>query len=428
MSGAGQGARVRVFISYSRTDTLFAERLKADLRESGATIWIDHESLPPGHPDWQAAIRRGIEASTAFIYIGSPDAAISRNVGAEVQIATEEEQTGHSLAIIPMWARGESWSKCAPFELIRSNYLDARGPKYPDALARLRKSLGLPTHAASTQPAPVAPSAPRYPLPDVPARLASLGFQGANPNGMPAIVPPLVTIPGSPFQMGERNEQHRVEVATFQIGKYPVTVAEYALAVAAKAVREPVGWYNNLTWQTQQQRPDHPVVNVSWRDAVAYTAWLNKVTGQLGWRLPTEAEWEKAARWDPQRGVSRVYPWGDSFDKDRCNSSESGIEMTSPVGSYPASDARRSGASPFGVEEMAGNVWEWTSSLYKSYPYTQNDGREDQKSTENRTARGGSWFNGRRYVRAAYRNGNGPVFANYNLGFRLVRASPGSIT
>ena len=168
------------------------------------------------------------------------------------------------------------------------------------------------------------------------------------------------------------------------------------------------------------------MVCVSWQDATAYIAWLIKTTGQRGWRLPTEAEWEKAARWDPQRQDSRIYPWGDSFDKDRCNTSESGIGTTSPVGSYPASDARRSGASPFGVEEMAGNVWEWTSSLYKPYPYTRNDGREDSKSTENRTLRGGSWGNGASFARAACRDDTGGTTAAATLGF-ASRCRPGLV-
>ena len=117
----------------------------------------------------------------------------------------------------------------------------------------------------------------------------------------------------------DETPQYWVEVGAFQIAKYPVTVAEYALAVRAGAVREPPDMWD-VNWAIQQQRHDHPVVNVSWHDAVAYVAWLNMVTGQRGWRLPTEAEWEKAARWDPQRRDSRIYPWGDTFNKDRCNS------------------------------------------------------------------------------------------------------------
>ena len=147
-------ANITVFISYSRKDAAFAERLKADLRAAGATIWIDHESLQPGAPDWQAAIRRGIEAATAVVYIGSPDAAQSLNVRAEIVIATEEKRQ-----IVPMWAKGEQWSKCAPFELIGANYLDARDSAYPTALARLRTALGVSWSEVSPAQPPAAPRA-----------------------------------------------------------------------------------------------------------------------------------------------------------------------------------------------------------------------------------------------------------------------------
>ena len=188
----------------------------------------------------------------------------------------------------------------------------------------------------------------------------------------------MITIPAGQFLMGsdkakdsqardDETPQYWVEVDAFQIAKYPVTVAEYALAVRAGAVREPPkpDW-NDVTWETQQQHLDHPVVNVSWHDATAYAAWLNTATGQRGWRLPTEAEWEKAARWDPRAaGTAASTPGVTRFDQNRCNTARAASERTSPVGWYPAS--RRgplTGASPFGVEEMAGNVWEWTSSIY----------------------------------------------------------------
>jgi formylglycine-generating enzyme required for sulfatase activity len=271
---------------------------------------------------------------------------------------------------------------------------------------------------------------PSYPLPAVPARLASLGFRGVNPHGTPAILSPLVSVPAGPFLMGsdkgrdaqasdQETPPHRVELAAYQIGKYPVTVAEYALAVRAGAVPEPPT-FDTVTWPTQQQRADHPVVCVSWQDATAYAAWLAQTTGQRGWRLPSEAQWEKAARWDAQRNVSHIYPWGDRFDPNRCNTSESGIRATTPVGSYPASDARRSGASPYGAEEMAGNIWEWTSSLYKRYPYTATDGREAEDSTEHRTLRGGSWSSVARGARAAFRLDYRWDDRNYVGGFRLA--------
>jgi formylglycine-generating enzyme required for sulfatase activity len=151
--------------------------------------------------------------------------------------------------------------------------------------------------------------------------------------------------------------QHRVTPAAFQIGRYPVTVAEYACFVRAGHAAPQRGTYRPITWDDQLKRLDHPVVCVTWHDAVAYAAWLAKLTGQ-SWRLPTEAEWEKAARGTD----GRIYPWGDAFDKARCNVSESGIGTTTPVGSYP------NGASPYGAQDMAGSVWEWASSLFKPYP------------------------------------------------------------
>jgi dipeptidyl aminopeptidase/acylaminoacyl peptidase len=142
-----------IFISYARADSDVANRLKADLRMAGVTIWIDHESLQPGAPDWQAAVRRGIAAADTVIYLGSPDAAQSPNVGSEVLIALEERRS-----IVPVWARGEQWSKSAPFELIRANYLDARGPSYPAALNRLLSALGLGPASLPSQPWPLLPA------------------------------------------------------------------------------------------------------------------------------------------------------------------------------------------------------------------------------------------------------------------------------
>ncbi len=105
-------------------------------------------------------------------------------------------------------------------------------------------------------------------------------------------------------------------LAAFSIGRFPVTVAEYACFVEA-GQRQP------QQWPTQLQKLDHPVTYVSWDDAVAYAAWLAQMTRQP-WRLPTEAEWEKAARWDRAPGVARLYPWGDMFDPSRANTRESG--------------------------------------------------------------------------------------------------------
>jgi formylglycine-generating enzyme required for sulfatase activity len=229
--------------------------------------------------------------------------------------------------------------------------------------------------------------------------------------------------------------QHSVTLPAYEIARYPVTVAEYACFVRS-------GHPAPMAWQTQVSKLDHPVVRMSWHDAVAYTAWLSERTGER-WRLPTEAEWEKAARGTD----GRIYPWGDTFDSARCNTYESGIRATSPVGSYP------SGASPYGVQDMAGNVSDWTGSLKLPYPYTPSGEREDPNSPDVRVARGGSWVGGAGLARSAYRGNNMvPVLVNdiipglslfklvipslsnsiipglfhVDLGFRVVRAAPNS--
>jgi formylglycine-generating enzyme required for sulfatase activity len=258
----------------------------------------------------------------------------------------------------------------------------------------------------------------------LPESLAKLGFVARIISDVEVIEPPLCEVPSGEFLMGSdpqrirgahdnEKPQHRVTLAAFQIGRYLITVAEYACAVAAKAVREPSG---SDSWQTQLGRLDHPVVDVSWEDAVDYARWLAKVTGRP-WRLPSEAEWEQAARGTD----GRSYPWGDTFHKARCNLYEDGIRKTTPVGSFP------SGASPYGVQDMTGNVWEWTSGLYMSYPYRPDDGREREDSTDyrvpHRVVRGGSWLNGdAKFARTACQLGYWFDSRSDDRGFRLALA------
>jgi formylglycine-generating enzyme required for sulfatase activity len=284
--------------------------------------------------------------------------------------------------------------------------------------------------AAPPIPAPFVPAT--IPPERFPQRLAELCYTGAILGGVEVIAPPMCDVPAGEFLMGsdplqdkaaESNEQprHSVGLPAYQIARFPVTVAEYACLVRAGHEEPPRLAISDtaVDWQTQLKRLDHPVVCVSWRDAVTYATWLAGVTGQV-WRLPTEAEWEKAARWETAYRHARVYPWGSSFDRSRCNTNTSGIGHTTPVSTYP------SGASPCGAQDMAGNVWEWTSTLRKPYPYTAGDGREDLDSSGARAMRGGSWFHLEDYTRAAYRYSSDPGASDPTIGFRVVRAVPGS--
>jgi toxoflavin biosynthesis protein ToxD len=121
------------------------------------------------------------------------------------------------------------------------------------------------------------------------------------------------------------------------------------------------------------------------------------------------------ARWDTRIGQGRIYPWGDTFDAVRCNSSESGIDTTT-VGHYPMD------ASPYGAHDVAGNVYEWTSSLYRPYPYQQGDGREDPIANDRRVLRGGSWSGARGSHAASRMVDLTPDSLGDDSGFRLALA------
>jgi formylglycine-generating enzyme required for sulfatase activity len=153
------------------------------------------------------------------------------------------------------------------------------------------------------------------------------------------------------------------------------------------------------------------VVNVSWHDAMAYCNWLARVTGKP-YRLPSEAEWEKGARGTD----GRVYPWGSQWDPARCNGRASTPGGTTPVGAYP------DGASLYGALDMAGNVWEWTSSAYEAYPYEPADGREDLEAGDGvrRVVRGGSFGNLHWRVRCAFRGRDFPSASFWDRGFRVA--------
>jgi formylglycine-generating enzyme required for sulfatase activity len=263
--------------------------------------------------------------------------------------------------------------------------------------------------------------------------LHRLGFEEHHRDGTTFIVPPTRLIPAGTFTMGSapddpyaqkrENEfpQHEVYVDAFALALYPVTVAEYACAVAA-GVAEPINRgtpHLYLRWEEQLQYPENPVVGLTWKEARAYTDWLSKLTGQR-WRLPTEAEWEKAARGTDQR----IYPWGNEWDSTRANSIENnrgrGIRIWRypgglvPIGRYP------DGASPYGIYEMAGNIDEWCSSLFRPYPYVSTDGRERFSRKGRAVLRGGSWCALPEDLRVTYRAFDHNGLDLGQVGFRLA--------
>jgi len=276
----------------------------------------------------------------------------------------------------------------------------------------------------------------------------------------------------------DEKPQHEVEVSAFAIGQYPVTNAEYRLFIADPDYGNPdywpgeAGlWLNGQTdlekyvamlsdkelqesyrswlknrpppkrrqpyyWDSPQwNAANQPVVGVTWYEAQAYCLWLTArlraaklIAADQRIYLPTEAQWEKAARVHPGQTGSlsyvdgRLWPWGDEWDADKCNSTESKFGGATPVGMYP------NGASGYGLQDMVGNVWEWTSTVWGksseapdfAYPYRSDDGREDPNAVALRAVRFGSWSLNRRDCRAAVRNWVVPAGFDFNAGFRAA--------
>ena len=155
-----------------------------------------------------------------------------------------------------------------------------------------------------------------------------------------------------------------------------------------------------------------PVVGICWHEARAYCTWLSAQSRQI-WRLPSEAEWEAAARGRERRR----YAWGDEFEVGRCNSFETHVRATTPIGVFPAGD------TPEGLADVSGNVFEWTSSAFHPYPYAPDDRREGANADVRRVIRGGSCSTHSALARCAFRNGLDPGHRDYALGLRLVCAS-----
>lgn len=228
----------------------------------------------------------------------------------------------------------------------------------------------------------------------------------------------MILIPAGTFTMGRNDGHkserpaHKVKLEAFYIDRYPVTQAEYQCFVQETAHSMPcykVEWADQeYNWDAETRTPpgdklDHPVVMVSWEDAIAYTMWAQK-------RLPTEAEWERAARGTE----GRLWPWGNEFDRGRCNCAEINIGRTTSVYRFsPYGDSME------GVADLVGNVWEWTSSVHRPYPYDATDGREGPIVSGWRTLRGGSWFNDMTRTTATARLDGDFLFFT-NVGFRCA--------
>ncbi len=242
---------------------------------------------------------------------------------------------------------------------------------------------------------------------------------------------PMVQVPAGCFMMGssdgysdEQPVHEQCFEQAFWIGQTEVTNAQYAAFMDAGGYTNATYWTEaGWSWRQSENRTqpdcwtnsafnqlDQPVVCVTWYEAVAYSAWLSATSGET-FRLPTEAEWEYAAR-GPD---GLIYPWGNEWNADNAVTGETSRGLAA-VGSRPA------GASWVGALDMSGNVWEWLSSQYAAYPYSATDGREDVQADARRVVRGGSWDIYQDFARASVRGNFSPRGrSRLNLGFRVSR-------
>jgi formylglycine-generating enzyme required for sulfatase activity len=378
----------RIFLCHAKEDKARVIELYRQLKAAGYHPWLDKYDLLPGQ-DWWTEIEKIISDPYNLVVVCLSNKSTTKRGVVQQEIAGAldvlKKMPEDTIYLIP--ARLEPCQ--VPKRLSHLHWVDLFEP---DGLEYLKRSL------------------------DDEIGKRQLPFE-----------PELILIPAGEFLMGsdpekdknaDEDEQprHTLYLPGYYLAKTPVTNAQYAAFVKATDRERPKDWEGGIL---PEGKEDHPVVEVTWHDAVAYCNWLAEVTGKA-YRLPSEAEWEKGARGTD----GRVYPWGNEWDPKRYNSEEGGPGDTTPVDAYPE------GASPYGLLDMAGNVWEWTRSLWGKewgkpdfkYPYKPDDGRENLEAGSDvmRVLRGGSWFYDQRYARCASRYRSIPGGFGNLVGFRVV--------
>lgn len=463
--------RDQVFISYSHADGDWLKRLQimlAPLRRQGMLdVWEDTR-IQAGQ-DWKAEIEKALMRAKVAVLLVSPDFLASDFIARHelpplLEAAKKQGATifwvplRHSLYRVTEVARYQAaYDPGTPLSTLTLAEQDAALVRIAEALIAVESS------PASTSPPetpePVRPD--RVVLPPVKyihgwlaERVQALQQQTAKALGLPVEFrddpesggqgPVMVVIPAGQFLMGspegelERRDverQHEVQVAVFAIGKYAVTVGQFKRFVEARGYRTEVekggGIYcwTGSEWERDPdknwwnpgfpQTDDHPVVGVSWNDAMRYVDWLSEQCGQQ-YRLPMEAEWEYACR----AGTAKPFCFGEAINTDQANYDGNYVygkgrkgnyrQQTVEVGQFPA--------NPWGLYDMHGNVWEWTGSGYdEKYGGAELRIVSNRDSSGPRVLRGGSWYSEPLRLRSAARNRLDPRSWSTYVGFRLAR-------
>jgi formylglycine-generating enzyme required for sulfatase activity len=421
-----------VFISYASDkgdstgskDRDAADNVYNALETRGIGCWAAHRDIFPGD-DWLDSIIAAVEKSKVLVLVFSANANNSKWVKDEITMALDED-----IKIIPF--RIDDVSPRGGLKILkyRCQWLDAFTPPMEEHIGKLVnvvcRHLGkepaisphsMESNEVSKQPEAIGKKIPvSEEIPEDVRKIAEkIGIQKVVKNekghweadyGDDII---MVHIPAGNFTMGTNafdNEKpvHDVYLDGYWMGKYEVTFSQYDKYCEDAKKDKPgdEGW----------RRGKRPVINVSWEDANAYCKWLSKKKG-LDFKLPTEAQWEKAARGTD----GRTYPWGKNKPDETLANFKNKVGKTSPVGSYS------NGASPYGLLDMAGNVFEWCYDWYKADYYLKSPEKNPKgpESGPGRVLRGGNWFSVAVSLRCANRPYARPSSRNYFAGFRLCQ-------
>ena len=380
----------QVFISHASKDGALAQRIAATLQANGYPIFMTPNSIQPGEK-WVPAINRGMEESGIFVVLLTPNAMASGWVQDEtfgaIALENKNEMRVFMLDV----------EACQlPFMWQQRQFLSFRGDDVHQNIANLLQALDGKIVQYRPNPAPIARQTAVSERSFI-DRKTSLEF---------------VRIPAGEFLYGDdKDPKHLPE---FWISKTPVTQIVYKRFIDANPGYDVPfrddDWAKPYNWDKKKRtypadKADHPVVLVSWYDALAFCQWA-------GLQLPTEEQWEKAARGNN----GQKYPWGENEPTDKLCNFNKDVGGTTPVGQYSPQ-----GDSPYGCVDMSGNVWEWCLNKYNKPQDTQID-----KSGDWRVLRGGSWGLDANFVRAAFRYYNFPVSRNYYYGFRVGVVHPPS--